>query len=246
MSAESLFLDDINGLHPNLSALSVEYGVNISLLYKYIYVETTKCGCSTVKLTLQKLELSDPSFERLDLADIHIREYSPLLTPKQVGSFRKLLNNPDYLKFCFVRHPYSRLLSAYLDKILRNRNVKRQVLYQLGRATDDLTAYVSFAEFIEAVYEQPISAMDGHWYTQYYQTMQDAISYDFVGRFERLEEDLRLVGARLSPKFDLYLTAERRHATGADAVVDKYYTDDLRDKVFHKYRKDFEYFGYDP
>jgi sulfotransferase famil protein len=118
-SLESAFITDVNGLHHNLPYECLNYGANISLMHKYIYIETAKCGCSTIKLTLQRLELGDVNYKRDDFEEIHVREYSPLLTPRQVGSFRNLLNRPDYIKFCFVRNPYTRLLSAYLDKFVR-------------------------------------------------------------------------------------------------------------------------------
>jgi hypothetical protein len=104
-----VFVEDIRGLHPELPVESVEYGVNISLTHKYIYVATPKCGCSTILLTLQRIELDDPNFQRSDFEDLHLRRFSPLLDPKQVGSFRRLLDDQNYFKFCFVRHPYTRL-----------------------------------------------------------------------------------------------------------------------------------------
>src|SRR5579862_1067334 len=183
MSLRTEFLADISGLHPHLPVSDVVYGTNISLQYNYIFVETPKCGCTAIKAALQRLELRDPDFARENLEDIHVRESSPLLNPRQVGSFRKLINRPEIFKFCFVRHPFTRLLSCYLDKIQRNRPQKAAILRQVGFPEDRLDTVLTFDQFVRAVVEQPISLMDPHWRVQYYQTMQVGIKYDFIGRF---------------------------------------------------------------
>ena len=240
------YWDDIRGLSPYLTPDDIEYSVNISVRHKYIYVEITKCGCSTIKFTLQRIELDDPNFWRSDLKEIHVREFSPLLNPKQVGSFTTLLKNVNYLKFCFVRHPYTRILSAYLDKILRYENYRYEILRQLGRAETDPKTHVTFSEFVRTICKQPIQGMDWHWYPQYYQTMQDSISYDIIGRFERFEQDFVNIGTRIVPNFAVYFRSERRHATNADLQLDSYITQEIKDLIFEKFKIDFEYFGYEP
>ena len=101
MNLHSEFASDIAGLHPHLTVQAVVYGVNISLRHKYIFVETPKCACTTIKLALQRLELEDAGFARRDPEDIHNREFSPLLNPRQVPSFRALLADQSFFKFCF-------------------------------------------------------------------------------------------------------------------------------------------------
>lgn len=146
-----------------------DYAVNISLKYNYLYTETPKNGCSTIKSILQRLELNDPGFYRQDFQDIHNRNFSPLLKPSQVGELDRLILIQKPFKFCFSRNFYSRLLSAYLDKISSNCPQKRNILLHLGKDVSRLDQVISFEEFIYAVSEQPISNMDPHWRTQYYQ-----------------------------------------------------------------------------
>jgi len=50
----SAFWRSLRGLCPNMSPADVEYATNISLANQYIFVETPKCACTTVKLTLQR------------------------------------------------------------------------------------------------------------------------------------------------------------------------------------------------
>lgn len=220
------------------------YGLNISLKHGYVYVETPKVGCSTIKLTLQRLELQDEDFHHEPLADAHKRQFSPLIGPAQVGDLPKFLSRSDITRFCFVRNPYARLLSCYLDKIAGNASQKGQILRQLGYDPYSLQIDISFEQFVSAVEAQPISVMDPHWRIQYYQTFHDTIAYDFVGRFEAFDADLRHIGRRISPDFDRYYKTEDRHRTAAAVNLESYYSDALQRRVYSIYRKDFEAFAY--
>jgi hypothetical protein len=161
-----------------------------------------------------------------------------------VGSFPALLARPDFFKFCFVRHPFTRLVSCYLDKIAGNRVQKREILAHMGLPTHDLTIAVSFRDFVRAVVEQPIVNMDPHWRPQFYQTMQATITYDFVGRFENLGTDLAVAGARISPEFGRYLVDERRHATQTAERRETLLTAGIKAQLRKKYRIDLDRFGY--
>lgn len=188
--------------------------------------------------------IGDRYFERPKFDDIHVRESSPLLNPKQVGSFRQLLASPKIFKFCFGRHPCTRLLSCYLDKIRRNRPQKAAILRQLGLSEEKLDTPLTFEQFISAVIEQPVSQMDSHWRVQYYQTMQAGIHYDFVGRFERFTEDAKVWDERISPEFSACLPPESRNATNAPIELENYLTPQLKDAIYRKFKVDFDYFEY--
>lgn len=235
------FWRSLGRLCPNMSSSDVEYATNISLANKYIFVETPKCACTTVKLTLQRIELKDPTFFRDDFEQVHVREFSPLLTPLQIGDFANLVKDPRFLKFCFVRHPYTRMVSAYLDKIARGTQYKAIILRQLGKPA---TEFVSFEEFVGAVYDQSFEDMDCHWRPQYFLTLQELISYDMIGRFENFEQDFKTIGSRLVADFPLYYLPEQRHATNATQRLAEYLSDRVKYMIQSKFAIDFEYFGY--
>ncbi len=228
-----------------ISEGNFNYSVNISTQYKYIYVETPKVACSTIKTVLQKMELRDSWVYREDFEDIHRRELSPLLQPSQIGNFENLMQDKNFLKFCFVRNPYHRLLSVYLEKICGNKKQKKQILSQLGHDSENLEKKVTFEEFVRAVVAQEICSMNSHWRVQYYQTMQDAIEYDFVGKLENFDGDFTDVLENVDiQNYEKYLISEKRHASNANEKIKKYYTAELRDLVYAKFQKDFEYFNY--
>jgi len=243
----TLQTDFFNKLSKYVSYTSLDemnYAVYVSLKHKYVYVETAKVACSSIKLTLQRLELEDKSFKRDTFQDIHNRQFSPLLKLQQIPRFEKLMRGDDFFRFCFVRNPYTRTLSAYLDKIKGNSTrEKSKVLSQLGYDTQDMSIPISFDQFVTALEEQPILKMDNHWRHQYYSTYQDTIRYNFIGKLERFSEDFSFVMKKLGAQE--YYKQEFRHATNSISKLREYYTDDLLNRVYCLYKLDFETFGYD-
>ncbi|MEM7591978.1 MAG: sulfotransferase family 2 domain-containing protein [Cyanobacteria bacterium P01_A01_bin.83] len=221
-----------------------EYAINISHKYNYLYVETPKAGCSSIKMTLQRMELDLPDFYREDFEDIHNRNFSPLLKASQVGSFDRFINRPNLFKFCFARNPYIRLLSAYLEKIKLNKPQKKDILQHLGKNIRQLNIKISFDEFIRVIYEQPIANLNDHWNIQYYQTCQNSIKYNFIGKVENFDRDFEFVLNTVNKDYQKYVLKEQRHASGADKLLQTYYTPALIDLVRKKFALDFEHFGY--
>lgn len=238
------FKQDIKGYTHTVPAAELNYSLHLSLLYRYVFVENPKVGCSTIKLILQRIELNDPGYGFDDPLDVHVRKYSPLLRPVQLGKISELLQEKELFKFCFVRNPYSRLLSVYLDKINDNHVFKGVIAEQLGRGPDKAENEISFGEFVSVVSRQSVAEMNHHWRTQYYQTYQDEMKYDVIGRFESFEEDLRTVLSRITPEYEQFLTTNRPHKTDADKLITQYYTDEIEESVYTTFKTDFEHFEY--
>lgn len=64
----------------HVGATNFDSAIHISLKYRYMYVETPKVACSSIKTLLQRMELESPTFHRADFEDIHNRNFSPLLS----------------------------------------------------------------------------------------------------------------------------------------------------------------------
>ena len=205
-----------------LKAEDLMHATHISLHNKYLYVETAKVACSTIKKMLIKAEY-DGKVTPLEGEPIHFREFSPLLNARQVGDFQAFINRPDIFKFCFVRNPYTRLLSCYLDKIKRPGPQSHPLMIQLGYGPFS-EKILSFEEFVNAVIEQPIGVMDPHWRIQYYATFQEGIDYDFIGRFENFEIDLKNAIEHTTIDFEKYYSVQNDHATKANEQLKTYYT----------------------
>ena len=90
------------------------YLINISKTYKYVYLETPKVACSTIKRTFQKAEVTALGGEVAK--NIHDKNLSPLLSPLDIqNGLDSMFEGDEFFRFSFVRNPYSRILSAYLD-----------------------------------------------------------------------------------------------------------------------------------
>lgn len=222
-----------------------DYSINISLKYNYLFTETPKVACSTIKTILQKMELGNPDFFRNNFEDIHDRDFSPLLKPSQLGTLEYFFEGDTLFKFCFSRNPYTRLLSCYIDKIKPEKPEKRGILHALGKDPDQLDQDISFEEFINVICKQKIISMNSHWRLQYYQSFQENITYDFIGKIENLSEDLKIVLNKINPDYQRFMSNERRHATNANRLLTEYYTPALINLVQQTYELDFNHFGYD-
>ncbi len=219
------------------------YSIHISLKNNYVYVEIPKVACSTIKGALAAAEREDEDFTYSQKGTLHNRAFSPLLTPLQVGDFAKIFTSDAFFKFCFVRNPYERALSGYLNHIARPTLQRDNLVRWLGKdAPED--GEMSFEMFVNAICRQSPLEMDNHWRPQFHQSFQDKIAYDFIGRFERLAEDLRVVEDRTGLALGRYLKDQYRHPQHAGEKLGQYFTEDLRQKIAEKYAADFERFDY--
>ena len=101
-----------------------------------------------------------------------------------------------YLKFVFVREPFERLLSAYVDKFYNNDPAFYLVWgpsivsrYKKGMKPEEMN--ITFGEFVNFVVRVKDNGMfcNEHWETYDKLCHPSAIHYDFIGRFENLETE---------------------------------------------------------
>ncbi len=237
MHNEYRSLEQIFGLKNH----NANYLVNVSVKNRYIYFEAPKVGCSTIKRTLQKIE--DPLFDNENPKAIHNKRESPLLSPNMLEHpLEYYIEEAQFFTFALVRNPFSRILSCYLDKFAKRgpNNLKLFPILNFDPADE-----VSFPEFLEAVGKQDPNDMNIHWRPQAYLIPNHRIRFDFIGHFERFEEDLNTVLERIFPAFDRVYSLNG-HATGADNRLKEYYCDASERLVREIYAKDFEQFAYNP
>jgi hypothetical protein len=131
-----------------------------------------------------------------------------------------------------------------LDKICRRTLQKEKWLALFGERVP--TDAISFDDFLTAIAKQPISAMDSHWRPQYFQTFQENLSYDFIGRFETFGDDFARLSSLLRSKRPLVLRREANHATHAAYHLNDFYSPSSERLVREIYDVDFKHFGYSP
>lgn len=214
---------------------------NISLVNRYIYFAVDKVANSTVKQILFDEEYSAVNWETKTLYDPRC---SPLLSPYQLPyNPEELFISERMFKFAFVRNPYSRILSCYLDRILTlSSRPSRQFRRRLNKEEFE------FEDFVNLICSQEPREQNSHWRVQYDDILFEFVDFDFVGKFESLEEDLSLVYSRIFGKPLSKFSLEGNYSpkrTSASEKVKRFYTQRMLDKVYDAYRKDFEAFGYD-
>jgi hypothetical protein len=139
----------------------------------------------------------------------------------------------SFFKFCFVRNPWDRLVSAY--HYLRK-----------GHPTSPIAATVmrcsSFAEFVSEALRSEAVASELHIRPQHSFVLDSRgqVVMNFVGRFEHLERDFEAVARHLG------LQGRRLHAHNESLHQDYrcYYDDSTQRIVSDFYRKDIELFNY--
>jgi hypothetical protein len=146
------------------------------------------------------------------------------LSRAEVESFDSLF------KFTVVREPFSRTLSAYLDKI------ERRAL-RAGKQS-------SFSEFLNALGKERYLYSNAHWAPQSALMLIPVEQFDYVGKVENLSADLAFIKQRIRPDVAEPVTSMKANATGAKDKLIEYYSPELIQKVRDLYRQDFEAFGY--
>ncbi|MGV6820321.1 MAG: sulfotransferase family protein [Parvularcula sp.] len=208
---------------------------------KCIFFEVPKTGCTTIKRVLQLAE--NPALRSMQLGEVHDRAKSPLQNiSASPDLFLAELKNPDVLKFSFVRNPYTRALSGYLDKIIANDWEWSRRAASFGREIDDKPTFVEFLRFVD---QQPPKDRDVHWTEQHLLVGSTDLRLGFIGRFENFRDDFQIICAALDLCVPFgELRSGRSHATNASAKLREFYDGQAINLVQKIYGGDFERFGY--
>ena len=133
----------------------------------------------------------------------------------------------SYFKFAFVRNPFERFVSAYLF-LFRKRIADADSPRDL---TPGMTAALARRQFRERVLIRPQSDL--------LENIHGGLGVDFVGRFERIEQDFASVCRKLG------IATELPHVNASEhAHYSEYYDARLRDMVSDFYARDLGGFGY--
>ncbi len=217
------------------------YSGFVSERYRYVYINNPKTGCTSLKSALAELETrdTDAAVDAFDIRYIHgaaspLKRHWPLF-PRATLSQRL---RRGYRFVSFVRNPYTRLLSCYLDKIVRRYEPALRTLPGGERPAD-------FAAFVRAIVTQPDRAMDPHWRPQTANLHHDRIPYTFLGRFETYPRDFARIFEVLAIPEDRRPPVRHLNPTSREGQsLADLYTSEIQDLVYERYRDDFVAYGY--
>ena len=186
-----------------------EKGYLINHDYCFIYCPIPKVACSSFKKFMVGLSHLDNKEEIINLPQRLFHSYiSHALTLSAGQSYKQaiaLLNESNYFKFAFVRNPWERLTSAYLNKFVSplshqqsNLPLSKEVIENIYRTNDlkvNYEASITFRQFVDYISVTDDKELDGHWQPQY--LFLGDTKFDFIGRFETLEKDFAYLQERL-------------------------------------------------
>lgn len=222
-------------LPPLLQTVRTAQRLRRSLVYDaeadLVYLNNPKAACSTIKATFMR-GLAARQGITLDGAALtaHVHGTSDLRS----GGFHQITPGRTRI-FTVVRNPYTRVLSAYLDKIVRpepNSITRRRMALQYGLAPDHVPDFAAFLRLIA----QPGHLLDPHFAPQ----VANTLPYAF-GATVHAFEDLATRAPQLSDLMGAPLQIRQRHATQATAGA---LTDDAAALISALYAEDFDTFGY--
>lgn len=224
----------------------------------FVFAYVPKIACTNWKSLLRYMAGHE---DWLDSRRAHDKANGGLRYLDLQGSDAALLDNPEIRKYAMVRDPYSRTLSAYLNKVESRLPVQPEIesedhftkaVRELDRfRQEDLGAdafpKITFEVFLRWLQtgKSPFTK-DEHWALQTTLLRQPGLQFDILGRFENITEDapriLRAMGCdRAFPSQHLVNFTP----TDAQSKVAQYYTPATYALVDSIFVEDFEKFGYE-
>ena len=165
----------------------------------------------------------------------------------------------NYFKFMVVRHPFDRLLSAYLDKFsAANKIYAKQYAKVLhskfgGQLEIDSKgiAFPTFEQFLYLVLTEPVTFRNHHWLNYNDYCHPCFIQYDYVVYMETFEDDIDIIlghfdsdGSRFELPVNGYVRRARKDRLQETSAFFKKIDRRIIDKLLSVYRQDFQVFGY--
>ncbi|XP_033097999.1 carbohydrate sulfotransferase 11-like [Anneissia japonica] len=192
---------------------------------------------------------------------------------RQLKRFRDL-KLPDrqavmytYIKFLFVRHPFSRVLSVFRNKLEPNSTFERAHAWQKRLGRFIIRKYrqhnkqqsqqnvehkydLTFGEFIKYIIDRNMNSENGHWREMYQMCFPCDIPYTFIGKFETLTTDaqhlLAVANANKKVQFPPSSASSPTNSSN-DTIFNEYFKDIPRQDIealYKRYQLDFRLFGY--
>ena len=222
------FYRSYHWLNP-ISIFEVDRRVFISPSLRVLFNGIGKAGHSSVVANLAKAQYGEE-------ISISLAKSQGFLRPSALSA-EQIEALAGYFKFTLVRNPYTRTLSAYLDKVVREKVVPERLSC---RYKGHPPSFLDFCLYLE----------DGglndsvHWGPQTRMLVLPFDQFDHVMKLERFEEDFSVVLEKLGLSEGFAAARHDRHKTGSDRKRDLYYCDRTRAIVSELFEEDFRLLGY--
>ncbi len=216
----------------------VDGRIAVSEKHKFVYNRIPKSANSTVMRTLIQYE-NEAFASNYSSADAKKNFY---VKPSRLkfANARKARNS--FFSFTVVRNPYTRLASAYLDKIVRNEEQALAVRKRMKLADDQPIPFTMFLDYLE----QGGLKDDPHWALQCHLLPRGLEELDFIGHVETLDQDMHWIIKRIYSDVDQgEVNSWNPHGTSASEKLGHLFENDaLIQRARQLYQEDFNAFGY--
>lgn len=213
----------------------------LSLKYKFLFVHTAKTGGTSVRDALSPLRYRDPWYpvqflcSRLSALSGHRLGIKFPRHAKIVAAQQMLPHElfEELFKFVFVRNPWDLQVSSF-------HHIRRERPHLMQHIGD-------FGEFIrwkldpERPYQFHVDTSI-ELQSDYVLDLHGKMRVDFVGRYERLQQDFDSVCGRIG--VPARLLPHRRQATDRASDYRSYYNDATAEMIADRFETDIRLFGY--
>jgi len=242
--------------YPHLSAskikLHLAYSTFVSLERKFLYFEVPKAGCTLLKTIIHTAEGLPPIKPfGADLREvrrdmfIHDRAQFAMKSLVDLNDDEQatVLTSPEFLRFAIVRNPYTRLESAWRDKVrLCAPGYESIYLTLRGKIPERFSPedIVTLGEFVDVIAKQDLRTANLHWRLQAEHLFLRAIDFSVIGRLESLDAAMNVF---------LEHAGYPKHLAPSGAAMNPSFGENdfdeaLADKVYALYAQDFAALGY--
>ncbi|MCC5811240.1 MAG: sulfotransferase family protein [Ectothiorhodospiraceae bacterium] len=213
--------------------------------HRFLYVRIPKAANSTVSLTLARLLFPDEARQlENDPEGKAARKLFSNPSPKRYFGARAL--EKSFFVFSFFRNPYTRVLSAYLDKLRSDENSASYDWVARAAGFDD-NQEMTFERFIGYLESGRNRYSNIHWAPQTAICPVPVERLHLIGRVETLQQDLTTLIESIMPQpQSVEILARQHNRQGANEKIQAYYTPELMERVQRLYEADFRLLGYDP
>lgn len=203
---------------------------------KGIYYCNPKAAGSTIIATLIR---ADAGFDSQVSENHNTTEARNQISAEQdLRMFLKAMDDRHFFRFTFVRNPYVRVLSCFIDKFADGPQ-RQRFRREIGLPED---GDVMLADFLSRLEGQEPCHMNRHWRPQSALIPSKSL-IDYVGRVERFDEDFGIVRDRLgiADATQHVVTEHATHARHRMGMIGRK-EKALIDRI---YGEDFARFGYE-
>lgn len=195
---------DSRGVIPNSVTASQLSHILVDDTYKIMFCYIPKVACTNIKrvflLLTGKMNTTNP----LDISssDVHVT-YDKYLTYLSQYDTNEIYHRiKTYKKIIFVREPLERLLSAYRNKFMEKREYfhhrfGRRIIrkYRKNPSASSLQKGndVQFIEFVKYLTDKDTMRIEGyneHWAHYSGLCHPCLVKYDYIGKYETLDQDV--------------------------------------------------------